>query len=197
MLQVNMLFSNTFSENWKHFLTGNLNSKRQAQIRQEQEVWASVPKCHVCQNGESGSRRRRRVSWGSGQTCLQSEITANVKEKTSTVAPHHKRKAQQPNRCDHRHMAGAGCQAARRQSVTDGAVVSPPWCVLLWIWVALGWLPAALNVFILFRVIILLCCALMLQVSCATGPNFMASLITSFSHLVFRFGMKSNMTNQT
>lgn len=126
------------------------------------EVWASVPKCHVCQNDERSSRRRRRVSWGSGQTCLQSKITANVKEKPSTVAPHHKRKAQQPNHFDHRHMAGAGCQAACRQSVTDGAVVSPPWCVLLWIWVALGWATGSLNVFILFFFIVLLCRALTL-----------------------------------
>lgn len=66
------------------------------------------------------------MSEGSGQTFLQSEITANVKAKSSTVAPRHKRKVPQPNRFDHRRMTGAGCQAASRQSVTDGAVVSPP-----------------------------------------------------------------------
>lgn len=57
-------------------------------------------------------------------------------------------RASRPNQADHRHMAGAGCQAARRQSVTDEAVVSPPWFVLLWLWVAVGRAEGYLNVFI-------------------------------------------------
>lgn len=159
-----MLVSNTFwnyGKTSKNFMTENLNSQRQAYIRHEQKseppyqnaMFVRTMRAVAGEEGLAEEVDRRAYK-------VKLQLTSKKSLAPSLHIIKGKRSSQTISTTDI--WQALAVRRPCRQSVTDGAVVSPPWCVLLWIWVALGWAPGSLNVFILFFFIVLLCRALTL-----------------------------------